>query len=62
MGDFDLRKIPGDILNAEQVSVVQVDIWLQGKNSTIVPDFHSFLVWLLECDPNILGSPLQDKG
>lgn len=57
---FNSSNSPGHDLSTEQVSVVQVDIRLQGRNSTLVPEYSTLFASFLKCGPNIHCAPLED--
>ena len=49
--DFNSSKSPGQDLSTEQVSVVQVDIRLQGRNSSLVHESSILIGMTLEMWP-----------
>ena len=51
IGDFDSRNSPQQNFSTEHMSVVQVDISLQGRNRTLVPDFPILLGVTIEMWP-----------
>ena len=61
-GDFDSRKSPEQVLSAKQVSVVQVDIRPQGRNSTLVPDSSLLPILTHEMLPLHSVPPAGTKG
>lgn len=61
-GNSDPRNSPGQELSAKQVSVVQVNIQLQGRNRILSQILHSFFARILKCGLYIHCSPLEDRG
>ena len=47
-GGFASRNSPREGLSPEHMAVVQVDIRLQGRNSTLVPDFSLLIGMIIE--------------
>lgn len=49
--DFDSSKSPGQDLSAEEMSMVQVDILIQGSNSTLVQPISLIIGKIIEIWP-----------
>ena len=61
-GDFDSSNCPWPDLSAKVESVVQVDLLLQGRNSTLVQHILLITGETIVSGPKIHCSPLEDKG